>query len=94
VAGAALVRGVSTSAETREEAEASVLKEAPRGTRVVSCHEIDLSDLPPLRSGAPFPKLWAVMLEGGGLPEGPTEQELTSQVRDLWRKLTIDPEAS
>lgn len=33
------------------------------------------------------------MLEGEGLPEGPTEEELIEQVRAMWRTLSTDPHA-
>jgi hypothetical protein len=79
-----------TVGENREEAIAS-LGELPSGVRVVSCREIDLSDLPPPRT--PAEKQWVVTMEGEGLPEGSTEAEVIEQVRAQEKALRTDPHA-
>lgn len=54
-------RGVLTVAETQKEAEQQVLAEAP-GIQILRSREIDLSGLPPLRSG-PLTEHWVVVVQ-------------------------------
>jgi hypothetical protein len=86
------MRGLWTVGDTREEAIASVTKDLPASVSIVSCREIDMSGVPPPRS-RPLPKLWVVMLQGEGLPEGPTEEEVIEQVRSTWTALSTDPDS-
>lgn len=86
-----------TIAETKEDAERNVLREAPT-VRVLRSREIDLSGLPPLRSG-PIPKHWVVVVEHSdpeveaGLPQhDDPEEHCERQTRLLYLKLGVDPE--
>jgi hypothetical protein len=89
-------RGVATVAETRQEAERQVLADAPH-MRVLRCREIDLTGLPPLRTG-PIPRHWVVVVEHldpneeAKLPQHDNpEAHCEREVRLAFLKLATDP---
>jgi hypothetical protein len=86
-----------TIAETQDEAERSVVRSAPQ-LRVLRSREIDLSGLPPLRSG-PLPRHWVVVVEledpevEATLPQHADPEDVCErETRLLYLKMATDPE--
>jgi len=86
-----------TIAETKEDAERQVLREAPQ-VRVLRSREIDMSGIPPLSSG-PIRKHWVVVVEHpdpeveAGLPQHDDPEEYCErEARLLYLKLGVDPD--
>lgn len=92
-----MARGVSVIAENRAEAEAQI-DEEQHSVRVTRCREVDLSGLPPLRSG-PIPRHWVVVVEDSTpelaaerpQQENP-EEECERAIRQMYLTMAIDPE--
>ncbi len=92
-----MARGVSATGATRDEAEAQVDAEKHQ-VRITKCREIDLSGLPPLRSG-PLPRHWVIVVEDL-TPELAAERpqqedpegECERQTRQLYLTMATDPE--
>ncbi|HEX5990135.1 MAG TPA: hypothetical protein VFY75_07980 [Solirubrobacterales bacterium] len=92
-----MARGMWVTAETRTEAEEQI-DVTKHEVRIVACRKIDLSGLPPLKSG-PLPTHWVVVIEDlyaelearrpqQDDPEGECERE----VRLMYLKMATDPE--
>lgn len=92
-----MARGVWATAETRAQAEAQI-DVSRHEVRIIGCREIDLSGLPPLRSG-PLPTHWVVVvedlspeLEAERLQQEDPEGECEREVRLMYLKMATDPE--
>jgi hypothetical protein len=91
-------RGVMAVAETQEEAEKQVISGTPQ-LLVLRSREIDLSGLPPLRSG-PLPKHWVVVVEHRDPGEeaklvqhDDPEAHCERETREMYTKMATDPES-
>lgn len=92
-----MARGVMAVADTQEDAEKQVLAGA-RHIRVLRSRQIDLSGLPPLRTGS-LARHWVVVVEHqdadeeAKLPQhDDPENHCERETRLLYLKLAVDPE--